>query len=73
VGDTPFLGIFLRLLSSGSFAGRAEVDELSHAWWGLSNDVAYSPPQQAHLVFANVTIRSVANRNSNQHAARMPV
>jgi hypothetical protein len=47
VGETTFIGVFLRLLSLGPLAGRAEIDEISHAWSGLSTDAYLFTAKQA--------------------------
>jgi hypothetical protein len=52
VGETTFSGVFLRLLSLGPLAGRTEIDDISHAWSGLSKDACF-PAVAGHLIFAN--------------------
>ncbi|HET7678647.1 MAG TPA: hypothetical protein VFK79_00755, partial [Xanthobacteraceae bacterium] len=38
VGETMFYGVFLRLLSMGPLASRAEIYDVSHTWSELSSD-----------------------------------
>jgi hypothetical protein len=38
VGETMFCGVFLRLLSVGPLASRAEIYDVSHTWSELSSD-----------------------------------
>jgi hypothetical protein len=66
VGETAFPGVFLRLLSFGLFARRAEIDDICHSWSGLSVDVSVFLPRQ-DTSFANRGHNvAVANCDTNQ-------
>ncbi len=47
VGKTIFCSVFLCLLSLDPLAGRAEIDDVSHAWSEPSKDARLVLPEQA--------------------------